>query len=94
MSTTLHLKCDGCDAEVHIGRISKTFVSFSGRGYGLGVRHNPSIDAAVAPTGWIWSDPYTSCTYCPACWAQIESGDIEEPSDRPTAPKADVGGEA
>lgn len=74
MSTRLHLKCDGCNAETHTERISKTFESFSGRSHGLGVWRSPNLDDAVAATGWIWSDPYTSCTYCPTCWEEIESG--------------------
>lgn len=75
MSTRLHLKCDGCNAETHTERISKRFVSVSGRSYGFGVRHQPDLDDAVAPTGWVWSDPYTSCTYCPKCWDEIEDGE-------------------
>jgi len=71
MTTRLHLKCDGCDAETNIERIKKTFVSFSGRDYGLGSWQLPDLDALVEPTGWIWSDPYTSCTYCPECWSSI-----------------------
>jgi hypothetical protein len=75
MSTSLHLKCDGCDAEIHTAPIRTEFVSFSGRGYGFGVRHMPDIDKAVEPTKWVWSDPYTGCTYCPECWKQIENGE-------------------
>lgn len=75
MSTRLHLKCDGCFAETHTDRIARRFESFSGRGHGFGVRIKPDIDAAVEPTGWIWSDPYTGCTYCPECWSKIESGE-------------------
>lgn len=74
MGTKLTLACDGCDAQTQSERISKKFVSFSGRSYGLGVRQPPDIDSAI-PEGWVWSDPYTSCTYCPTCWADIESGE-------------------
>lgn len=74
MTARIHLKCDGCEAETHTARISKTFESFSGRDYGLGAWRKPDIDAAVEPTRWVWSDPYTSCCYCPACWADIENG--------------------
>ena len=73
MGTQLHLKCDGCDAEAYSERIHKTFESVSGRSHGFGSWRQPDIDAAV-PAGWIWSDPYTSCTYCPECWKEIESG--------------------
>lgn len=74
MSTTLHLKCDGCDAEAHTPRIKKEFVSVSGRGYGFGSWQMPNVDEVTAAMGWQWSDPYTSCTYCPTCWEDIQSG--------------------
>lgn len=71
MTTKITMSCDGCNATAATSPIHKEFVSFNGRGYGFGRRIEPSIDDTVAPTGWIWSDPYTSCTYCPACWAKI-----------------------
>lgn len=77
MSTRLHLKCDGCDAETHTERITRTFQSFNGRGYGFGRYHYPSIDDVVTPTGWVWSDPYTGCTYCPTCWKEIDSEQVD-----------------
>jgi hypothetical protein len=73
MTTRLHLRCGGCDAEAHSDPIRKRFVSVSGRSHGLGAWQQPDLDA-VAPAGWVWSDPYTSCTYCPECWKQIEAG--------------------
>ena len=27
---------------------------------------------SVTPEGWVAFDPYTHCTYCPKCWAEIE----------------------
>lgn len=72
MSTCIRMKCDGCDVIVETAPIRKEFVSFSGRSYGLGRWHEPDIDKAVEPTGWLWSDPYTSCTYCPGCWDAID----------------------
>lgn len=75
MTTRLHLRCDGCDAETHTAPIRKEFVSVNGRGYGFGSWREPDLDASVLPTGWVWSDPVTSCTYCPDCWKQIESGE-------------------
>lgn len=71
MTTILHLKCDGCDAEARSERLRKRFLSVSGRSHGFGSWEAPSIDDAV-PAGWVWSDPYTGCTYCPECWAGIE----------------------
>jgi hypothetical protein len=75
MSTTLHLKCDGCEAEVHSEPIKKRFESVSGRSYGFGTWQQPVIDEVVQSTGWVWSDPYTSCTYCPKCWDAVENGE-------------------
>ena len=31
-----------------------------------------------APEGWIAFDPYTKATYCTECWAQIESGELDD----------------
>ena len=73
MPTRLHLRCGGCDAETYSEPIRKRFEGVSGRSYGFGSWQMPDLDAAV-PAGWIWSDPYTSCTYCPECWKEIESG--------------------
>lgn len=79
MSTKLLLQCDGCSTRVEIGPIRKTFSSFNGgRGHGFGKWHQPNIDAHVDGSGWIWSDPYTSCTYCPECWGKIERGEAAE----------------
>lgn len=73
MSTRLHLRCDGCFKEVEGGYLRKRFVSVGGRSYGFGSWETPDIDSAV-PAGWVWSAPYTSCTYYPECWKEIESG--------------------
>jgi hypothetical protein len=75
MPTRLHLRCDGCDAETHSDPIRKRFLSVSGRSYGFGSWQMPDIDAAVLPTGWVWSDPYIGCTYCPKCWAEIDTSE-------------------
>ena len=75
MSAKLTLHCDGCDATHEVGSLRKAFESFSGRSYGFGVRRQPDIDALVEPTGWVWSDPYTSCCYCAKCWSGIERGE-------------------
>lgn len=73
MSAKLVLHCDGCDATHDVGRVSKSFQSFSGRSHGFGVWVPPDIDKLVEPTRWQWSDPYTSCCYCPHCWEAITS---------------------
>jgi hypothetical protein len=74
MTTKVHMKCDGCDAEKTTEYARRTFTSFTGKSYGIGTYHYPTIDELVKPTGWTWSDPYTGCTYCPDCWKSIEDG--------------------
>lgn len=76
MSAKLTLHCDGCDATHEIGALRKTFLSQNGRGYGFGTWRYPDIDKLVEPTGWVWSDPVTSCCYCPKCWNEIERGEV------------------
>lgn len=72
MSVVVTCKCDGCDAEtVGTGRLKMEFVSFSGRDHGFGTRRWVNTPDSVAPEGWIASDPYTGCCYCPACWDEI-----------------------
>lgn len=74
MSTCLHLKCDGCDAETHTAPIRREFLGYNGRSHGFGSYREPDIDKAVEPTGWVWSD-IIGCTYCPECQQKIDAGD-------------------
>jgi hypothetical protein len=74
MSTKIHLVCDAQCGNEHSVEVRREFHSFSGRGYGFGTYHVPSIDEAVKPTGWIWAD-LIGCTYCPECWAEIMAED-------------------
>jgi hypothetical protein len=75
--------CGGCDAVATAPgqTIRREFESFSGHAYGVGTHVlKPSIDGVVtsaAPEGWMPFDPYTQCTYCPACWASIDAGETE-----------------
>lgn len=75
MSTWIRLRCDGCGLATEVGPINREFVSFNGLGHGYGRWKEPDVDRAVEPSGWIWSDPYTRCTYCPDCWKGIQSGE-------------------
>ncbi len=70
---TVKFHCSGCNA-VADGKepLRNTFVSICGRAYGLGSYHEDRA-SEVAPDGWIAFDPYTQVTYCPDCWADIES---------------------
>lgn len=74
MTTNVLLECDGCFKKAGPVRIKREFQSFNGRGHGWGVVHTQTIDDVV-PDGWVWSDPYTYCTYCPECWDSIENGE-------------------
>lgn len=56
MGTELHLRCGGCDATAE----------------GVKSLNRASNVAECIPEGWVWKDPYTHCTYCPKCWAEIE----------------------
>ena len=69
MSVEVVYQCDGCDATTQ-ATLRSRFVSFSGRdsGFGSVVEDKAS---GVAPEDWVAFDPYTFCTYCPACWLGI-----------------------
>ena len=75
MGVRLTLSCDGCDAEAPAGRIRAEFRSFSGRSYGFGGR--VELVEMEPPDGWVPFDPYTYCTYCPACWKSIKGEPTE-----------------
>ena len=69
MSVRAIFECDSCDAKAQ-AVLRRRFETFSGRlgGFGRYVHDTPE---SVAPEGWVAFDPYTSCCYCPACWASI-----------------------
>ena len=71
MVMTLRLVCDGqCGAEVETERFRREFHSFNGRGFGFG-QYVETTKEVLVPKGWVDLDPYTGCTYCPECWAEI-----------------------
>jgi hypothetical protein len=73
MTMTLTLSCDGCHVKIETGRFTRKFISVSGWSHGFGSYHYDTVEDLVQPTGWMAMDPYTACTYCPKCWAEIES---------------------
>lgn len=75
MSIKIQLECDGCFCTTELQANRRTFHSFSGKGYGLGVFEYPSLEKSLIPTGWEWCDPYTGCTYCPKCWEEINGAE-------------------
>ena len=78
----LNYSCGGCHKSQRVKDwIAREFRSFSGRDHGFGTHvFTTDMSALVqktCPEGWIAFDPYTSCTYCPECWKEIEDGIAE-----------------
>jgi hypothetical protein len=71
MTVRVTFECGGCDRQESAYLPHRQFNAFNGKGYGLGVWVNPTIETVV-PNGWVYPDPHTGCTYCPDCWAEIE----------------------
>ena len=72
MSVTVTFACGGCNARAEGSTpLRKRFLSVSGRDYGIGSAVWDVGVEDVVPDGWIAFDPYTYCTYCPKCWAEI-----------------------
>lgn len=72
---TVTYQCSGCGAMAVAPeqQILREFRSLSGQGHGIGgYVIEPVKIESVAPEGWVAYDPYTMCTYCPACWESIE----------------------
>jgi hypothetical protein len=83
MSVKITLACDGCFKESGPHMLPhREFKSFDGRGYGFGVWTDPGLRDVPIPAAWVMSDPYTGCTYCPDCWAEITAD--EEPTMKTT----------
>lgn len=74
VTLTAVLSCGGCPASVTLEPWlwRSEFVSLSGRDHGLG-RQVPHEVEIPLPDGWVPFDPYTGCTYCPACWTSINA---------------------
>lgn len=68
----IQFECGGCDA-TETAHLQRHFHSVTGRSWGIG-HYTYDTPQDVAPDGWIAFDPYTGCTYCPACWKSIEAG--------------------
>jgi len=74
MTTKLWLSCDGCHAETKSDKyLRRRFHGVSGKSHGFGT-FEYDLPQNIAPDGWIVFDPYTGCTYCPTCWAEIKDG--------------------
>ena len=79
MPVYAEFRCGGCGAKAWgTTPLRKEFRSFSGLGYGFGRAVQANTVDDVTPPGWVAYDPYTYATYCPDCWASIESGTEDE----------------
>jgi hypothetical protein len=74
---TVTYECGGCPAAVTTESIPMRATWESAFGGPLvRVLTLPKLDPTEhTPDGWTAFDPYTNCTYCPACWKAIEEGD-------------------
>ncbi len=73
MPVTITLECGGCFAKTEgTAALRREFVSLSGQDHGWGQFRTGTVED-ITPDGWVAFDPYTQCTYCPACWAGIEA---------------------
>lgn len=97
MSVKISFECDGCNAESGEAiRIRREHVYHPvGQMNGIPmsrVERRPFDVQAAAPDGWVASDPYTACTYCPECWAIVESdtpAEVEPPTPTKGTPHAE-----
>jgi hypothetical protein len=62
MSMKITLECDGCFDVEHVKESLNRAATIH----------------SIVPEGWVWSDPYTHCTYCATCWAGIMGGMIDD----------------
>jgi hypothetical protein len=68
-------RCTGCFAEETVQDVRPLQDAEHGVRFGMVRYAVPTIELA-APKGWVAWDPYTLCTYCPACWATIEGAAV------------------
>ncbi len=92
---TLQFSCGGCFKEVDVkakSRVRQEFRGISGRPWGFGSYIiTPTIEKLVedsTPEGWVVFD-LIGCTYCPECWADIDSDaqPVAEEEGMPPAPQ-------
>ena len=65
-------ECGGCDAKAEgTDRLRLEFRGVTGRNYGFGRPVAANTVDDVVPEGWVAYDPWTYCTYCPKCYAEV-----------------------
>lgn len=72
MPVKVIFECSGCwkTADGTDG-LRKEFRSVSGRSYGFGSAVPANTVEDITPDGWVAYDPWTYCTYCPTCYAEV-----------------------
>lgn len=76
MSITLEFKCGGCLVKA---KGTKTLNPARALRGGWIAEGEAAKAQDAAPEGWIAFDPWTHCTYCPACWDYVRgAGETEE----------------
>lgn len=78
MSVKVIFDCDGCTATAEgTQSLRSRFEQVTPL---TGYWHPFRVEDA-APEGWVPSDPYTGCCYCPDCWRGIEQAEPPEDDD-------------
>ena len=76
----LLLNCGGCEATACVPLRRRHEVVVAGAFVANGSTYDRCVvvtddPEGVAPDGWVVWDPYTFATYCPECWAGIQTPD-------------------
>jgi hypothetical protein len=80
MTVMLTLMCGGCNRAEVVGPLRRRFHGSHGNsGWGAWKTDDPRL---LTPDGWVMFDPYTQATYCPECWASIESPTTAQTQER------------
>lgn len=89
MSVTVKLACGGCEATAEYRLTRRHEVVQPG----VFVANGTSFDKCLvvtdniektAPEGWVVFDPWTHCTYCPRCFAEVVADPDPNPAERET----------
>lgn len=72
MSIKFTITCDGCSEQASSTGLFRRRFHGSNGDWGFGSARWPDPQT-LAPEGWMLSDPWTYCTYCPECWANVNA---------------------
>lgn len=68
---TFTLRCNGCDNTAEVPVEVEITTEPLGGAYVKVARRVPQV-VELVPDGWVLCEQYTNCTYCAACWAEID----------------------